>query len=87
MRCVCVCGRLCRQTVMRFYLQSLCHVFKAVQHLIRWWEGCSQSDFSDDAIQTIHVADQQTRALIVTGWTGQETNRNKTKKQTHINKK
>lgn len=50
------------------YLELVRHVLKSVQHLIRWWEGCGQSDLSDDAIQAIHITYQQTRALIITGW-------------------
>lgn len=49
------------------YLQFLGHVLEAVQHLIRWRKGRGQGDVSDDAIQAIHITDQQTRALIVTG--------------------
>lgn len=39
-----------------YYLELLCHVFKAVQSFIRWREGCGQCDISDDAIETVHVA-------------------------------
>lgn len=56
-----------KKSWMWFYLQSLCHVLKAVKHLIRRWEGCGQGDFVYDAIEPIHITDQQTRALIVAG--------------------
>lgn len=50
------------------HLQSLGHVLEAVQHLVRRREGRGQGDFGDDAMQPVHVADQQARALVVAGW-------------------
>lgn len=47
------------EDVKRGYLQLLRHVLEAVQQLVRWREGGGQRDISDDAIQTIHVSDQQ----------------------------
>lgn len=47
------------EDVKRGYLQLLRHVLEAVQQFVRWREGGGQRDVSDDAIQTIHVADQQ----------------------------
>lgn len=47
------------EDVKRCYLQLLRHVLEAVQQLVWWREGGGQRDISDDAIQTIHVTDQQ----------------------------
>lgn len=48
-----------------FYLEFLGHVLEAVQHFIRRRKGCGQGDISDYAIEAVHIADQQTRALII----------------------
>lgn len=56
------------EDVKRDYLQLLRHVLEAVQQLVRWREGGGQRDISDDAIQTIHVSDQQAWAFIITSW-------------------
>lgn len=47
------------------YLEFFGHVFKAVQDLVRWRQGRGQRDVGDDAIQAVHVGDQQTCALVV----------------------
>lgn len=54
------------EAVKRGYLQLLRHVLEAVQQLVRWREGGGQRDISDDAIQTIHVTEQQARAFVIT---------------------
>lgn len=47
------------------HLELLCHVLKLVEHFVGRWQWTSEVGTGNKAMQSIHVSDEESAAIII----------------------